>query len=74
MTVGDTLSSLRVVVAPLLYAYELLEQLFRSTNMTAAYSAAILVVLVVRFVLMPIVGSLRVGASDSARKRQQGKD
>lgn len=61
MTVGDTLSALSVVTAPLLYVYELFEKLLQSTNMTAVYSAAILVLLVVRFILMPIVGSFSVG-------------
>lgn len=69
MTVGDVLSVIGIVTAPFLYVYQLREWLLQSTFMTGVYSAAILVVMVVRFVLMPIVGSLRVssGASDTVK-------
>lgn len=74
MSAGDTFSVLGIVTAPLLYAYSVFEKLLQSTNLTGAYSAAILVVLVVRFILMPIVGSLRVGTgSDSASRKQRDK-
>lgn len=74
MTVGDTLSVLGVITVPLVYAYQMFDKFLQSTNMTGIYSAFVLVVLVVRFILMPIVGSLRVGTgSDSAKKQPQVK-
>lgn len=57
MTAGDALSVLGLVTAPFLYAYELFEKLLQVTFMTGVYSAAILVVLVIRFILWPIVGA-----------------
>lgn len=72
MSVGNTLSVLTMIRTSLLYAYSVFDNLLSSTNMTGVYSAAILVVLVVRFILMPIVGSLRVGTgSDTASGESQ---
>lgn len=74
MSVNDTLSVLGLVVSPFVAAYQWFDGLLQQSNLTGVYSAAILVVLVVRFILMPIVGSLRVGTgSDSARKQQPQK-
>lgn len=62
MTSGDTLSVLGLIVTPILKAYELFDNFLRSTNLTAVWSAMFLVVLVVRFILKPIVGSLSAGS------------
>lgn len=70
MTVGDTLSVLGIVTAPFLYAYSLFEKFLQSTNTTGVYSAAVLVVMVIRFVLWPIVGTLGPSSgSDSVDNR-----
>lgn len=58
MTVGDTISVLGIVNLPFFYVYSLFEKLLQSTHTTGVYSAAVLVVLVIRFALWPIVGSL----------------
>lgn len=73
MTVGDTLSVLQVVMSPLLYAYSVFDKFLQSMNLTGVYNAALFVVVAVRFIIMPIVGSLSVGTGSDKSKKKEDK-
>lgn len=71
MSTDDIVSVLGVVSRPLLYLYTVVSDIFDACHLGGVWEVAVLVVLVVRFVLMPIVGNTKVGVgSDSVRKRR----